>query len=97
MYNRVRSVKLWPKVFIAGLSSSRARWPLAPNFCPRASKKFSFGYKSNAGHHGFYRFRALGSFVEYNNKNLVLTSKTCICEAEVGHYFLQFIIYSQSI
>ena len=26
-------------VFISGLCSSRARWPLAPNFCPWATRK----------------------------------------------------------
>ena len=25
--------------FLAGLCSSRARWPLVPNFCPRATRK----------------------------------------------------------
>ena len=39
----------------SGLCSSRARCPLAPNFCPWATSK------SYAGHPRFYSFRALGS------------------------------------
>ena len=32
--------KIFPSLFdVPGLCSSRARWPLAPNFCPRATRK----------------------------------------------------------
>ena len=45
---------------IAGLCSSRARWPLVPNLCPWATRKsLDFSYKSR--HPRFYNFRALGS------------------------------------
>ena len=32
-------IRLTDKTSRTGLCSSRARWPLAPNFCPRATKK----------------------------------------------------------
>ena len=54
----------------SGLCSSRAWWPLAPNFCPWATRKsYFFQNKSYAVHPGFHKFRALGSlqfFLEHS-------------------------------
>ena len=46
----------------AGLCSSRTRWPPAPNFCSRATRKSQIFHTNHMlGYPGFYRFRALGS------------------------------------
>ena len=45
-------------VLCSGLCSSRAWWPMAPNFCSWDQKILLFSYKSYAGHPRFYRFRA---------------------------------------
>ena len=54
--------ELYQRVLYSGLCSSRARWPLASNFCPWATRKSQdFSYKSYAGHPRFYSFKALRS------------------------------------
>ena len=49
-------------VLLPGLCSSRARWPLAPNVCPWATRKSQIFYTNHMlGTIEFYSFRALGS------------------------------------
>ena len=46
----------------SGLCSSRARWPLAPNFCSRATRKSQIFHTNHMlGTLDHYSFRALGS------------------------------------
>ena len=62
---------------ITGLCSSRAQWPLAPNFCSRAIRKsFFFSNKSYAGHPRFYSFGALGSLQFFLEHSRLLQSIT---------------------
>ena len=57
-----------------GLCSSRAQWPLAPNYCSRAIRKsFFFSNKSYAGHPRFYSFGALGS-LQFSLEHSLVTS-----------------------
>ena len=52
----------WPAVILSP-GSSRARWPVATNFCSWATRKsLLFLYKSYAGHTGFHKFRASAPF-----------------------------------
>ena len=52
----------WPAVILSP-GSSRARWPVATNFCSWATRKsLLFLYKSYAGHTGFHKFRAWAPF-----------------------------------
>ena len=49
--------------FFFSPGSSRARWPVATNFCSWATRKsLLFLYKSYAGHTGFHKFRAWAPF-----------------------------------
>ena len=57
----------------ACLCSSRARWPVVPNFCSRATRNLSFFIGIiYAGHTGFHKFRALGSHQFFLEHSLAL-------------------------
>ena len=57
----------------ACLCSSRARWPVVPNFCSRATRNLSFFIGIiYAGHTGFHKFRALGSHQFFWEHSLAL-------------------------
>ena len=57
----------------ACVCSSRARWPVAPNFCSWATRNLSFFMGIiYAGHTGFHKFRALGSHQFFLEHSLAL-------------------------
>ena len=57
----------------ACLCSSRARWPVVPNFCSRATRNLSFFIGIiYAGHTGFHKFIALGSHQFFLEHSLAL-------------------------
>ena len=57
----------------ACVCSSRARWPVAPNFCSWATRNLSFFIGIiDAGHTGFHKFRALGSHQFFLEHSLAL-------------------------
>ena len=63
------------------LCSSRAWWPLAPNFCSWATRVLVFPYKSYAGQPRIYSFRALGSlqFSLEHSRYKWSPKKLCVC------------------
>ena len=75
-----------------GLCSSRARWPLAPNFCSWVIRKSYFLHTNHAGHPRFYSFRVLSS-LQFSLEHSLVMYVTChliICffVEPTNHFFL---------
>ena len=74
-----------------GLCSSRAQWPLVPNFFSWATRKSQIFHTNHyAGHSGFYGFRALGSLLvslEHSLVQLTLAGEKVDCQTQKRKIF----------
>ena len=74
--------------------SSRARWPVAPNFCSWATRNLSFFIGIiYAGHTGFHKFRALSSHQFFLEHSLALYIGVIMIIIKYFLYLLTLLIF----